>query len=69
MKQIDVRGLSCLEPVLRVQTALREDASGVNVLVDNMASVENIHRFATARRYAFQKEQAGADWSLTLVKE
>ncbi|MDO4573572.1 MAG: sulfurtransferase TusA family protein [Clostridia bacterium] len=68
MQQIDARGLSCPEPVLRVQTALRADASGVTALVDNMASVENIRRFAAARGYAFAAEETPEGHRLTLTK-
>ena len=69
MKQIDARGLSCPQPVLYVQNALREDAAGVTVLVDNMASVENIGRFAAARKYSVEKVAVDGGWSLTLQKQ
>ncbi len=68
MKQIDARGLSCPEPVLRVQNALRTDAAGLIVTVSNAASVENIKRFANARGYSAAVEENGADYTLTLTK-
>lgn len=68
MTIIDARGLSCPEPVLRVQNALRADAAGVTVTVDNMASVENIKRFAAARKYVAEVREQAPDYVLTLTK-
>ena len=68
MQQIDARGLSCPEPVLLVQNALKLDASGVEVSVDNMACVENIRRFAEARGYVMAVEEAGHEYRLRLTK-
>lgn len=68
MQDIDARGLSCPEPVLRVQHALKQDGSGVNVQVDNMACVENIRRFAEARGYIMQVEEFPQEFRLRLSK-
>lgn len=68
MQQIDARGLSCPEPVLLVQNALKRDGTGVDVSVDNMACVENIRRFAEARGYTMQVEEQGQEYRLRLIK-
>ena len=68
MQTIDARGLSCPEPVLRVQNALKQDAAGVEILVDKMACVENIRRFAAARGYALDTEASGQEYRMRLTK-
>lgn len=68
MFDIDARGLSCPEPVVRVQKAVKEHPEGGRVTVDAMVAVENIKRFATARGYGTTVEQCGKDYALTLKK-
>ncbi len=68
MREIDARGLSCPEPVLLVQNALKQDDTGAAISVDNMACVENIRRFAEARGYAITVEEAGREYRLRLTK-
>ena len=68
MMKIDARGLACQEPVVRTQKAIQSNPEGVAVMVDNMASVENISRFAKARKYAVEVTEEGGDYTLTLKK-
>lgn len=49
MKQIDCRGLSCPEPVLRAKAALEQGAEPFAILVDNEASRDNVLRFGQSR--------------------
>lgn len=49
MKQIDCRGLSCPEPVLRAKDALEQGAAPFAILVDNEASRDNVLRFGQSR--------------------
>lgn len=46
--QIDARGLTCPQPVIKVKKALEENKN-INVLVDNEAAVKNISRLAKNR--------------------
>lgn len=68
MTTIDARGLACPEPVVLTQRAVLAQPEGVTVLVDNMASVENIGRFARARQYRVDLAQDGQDYVLTLTR-
>ena len=68
MVQIDARGLSCPEPVVRTQKGIAANPEGVTVLVDAVVCVETIKRFANSRGYAFQIEQNGGEYTLTLTK-
>ncbi|MDY0391215.1 sulfurtransferase-like selenium metabolism protein YedF [Desulfobulbus oligotrophicus] len=49
---LDCTGLACPKPVLRVKDALALGASHIEVTVDNVASKENIFRFARSHGYA-----------------
>ncbi len=49
MKQIDCRGLSCPEPVLRAKAALEQGTGPFAILVDNEASRDNVLRFGHSR--------------------
>lgn len=51
MKQIDVRGLSCPQPVIETQSALKESPEGLDVVVDNVTAKTNIERFARLAGY------------------
>ena len=52
MRTVDARGLSCPQPLVLFNDAMKEDAeSPLDVLVDNMASRENVSR--AARKYGF----------------
>ena len=39
---IDVRGLSCPQPVIQVKKALEKKEASYEVLLDSMVSVENV---------------------------
>ena len=46
-KTVDARGLSCPQPVLMTQNALKELQAGeIEIFVDTEASRENVSRFA-----------------------
>ena len=66
---IDARGLSCPMPVVMVQRALKESPDGVTVIVDNMAAVGNIGRYAANYGYTLEDAQNGAEHTLTLKKK
>ena len=58
---IDVRGLSCPEPVIMVQKAMASGDSQYTVQSDSKTAVENITRFVVA------KEENG-EYILTITK-
>jgi selenium metabolism protein YedF len=50
MKQIDCRGLSCPQPVIRTKKALDERKNEpIKVLLDNHGSLQNVKRFASSQ--------------------
>lgn len=68
MFTVDARGLSCPEPVVRVQKAVKADPEGGKVTVDAVVAMENIKRFAAARGYAVTVEESAGEYTLTLKK-
>ena len=68
MRTLDARGLSCPEPVLLVQKSLSFDDSDLDVIVSNIASAENIRRFAMARGYDFALDIDEKEYLLHLRK-
>ncbi|MDR1619633.1 MAG: sulfurtransferase TusA family protein [Clostridiales bacterium] len=66
---IDARGLSCPQPVILTQKAVKAGETTVQVMVDNICAVENITRFAKNCGYALAVEdKTGDDTLLTLTK-
>lgn len=56
--KIDVRGLSCPEPVLRTKQVMqRQDTTAVEVLVDSNTSRDNVTRAAEKEGWTVQTTQ------------
>jgi len=66
-KQVDARGLSCPEPVLRLKKAL-DGADEIELLADNQASVENCGRFARSKGFRVSVAGGGGQYTMTLTK-
>lgn len=56
MKNIDARGLSCPQPVIMAKKGLMDKPAEVEILVDNIAAVENVTRYAHAMGYTVQRD-------------
>jgi tRNA 2-thiouridine synthesizing protein A len=64
---LDVRGLSCPEPVVMTRKMLSEKpVAELTILSDNKVSVENIRRFVTNSGYTFSVEADGADYVIRI---
>lgn len=60
MKQIDVRGLSCPQPVILTKKALEESPEGLEILVEDLTAKTNIERFVRLSGYQVEsKEEEG----------
>ncbi len=70
MKNLDVCGLSCPEPVIRTQAALKNLPQGemLEVLVDTVTARENVLRAATAMKCDVSVEQTGNQFKLAITK-
>ena len=65
---LDTSGYSCPEPVIMTKKALKDKPSSFTVIVDNVASRENVTRYAEAIGYTVNCEASGAKWNLVLKK-
>lgn len=48
-KTVDVRGLSCPQPVMVVQNAIEEGVFPLEVLIDSVTTRENVRRLASRK--------------------
>jgi len=66
---VDVRGLSCPEPVVRTKKALEAISSDeVVVLIDREAAKENVLRLARSLGCTVEVSEEGDDFKITITK-
>ena len=64
-KQVDFRGLSCPEPVVRSKHLLETTKpQALEILVDNQASLENVTRFWQKAGYTVSSQAEGSFWRI-----
>ena len=51
MNKLDARGLSCPEPVIMIRKAMMSNEDAYEIVVDNVASRENVTRYANHQGY------------------
>lgn len=68
MDIIDARGLSCPQPVIMTQKAMKSGANEYIIIVDNVVSRENVTRFAEHQGYSVKVTNDGDDYKLELTK-
>ena len=66
--EVDVRGLSCPEPVMQLAAALKESPEKVVVLLSEAHSVANVKNYALEHGYRVHQEAKGFDYQLTIEK-
>ena len=66
MRKVDARNLACPKPVLLTKEAISDEAvDAIEVLVDNLAALENVKRFATNFGFEIVKvETVGKDFHI-----
>lgn len=65
---IDARGLSCPEPVIMIRKAMASNASEYEMIVDNVASKENVTRYAMHQGYNVDVTTEGNEYHLSIKK-
>ncbi len=68
MVEIDCRGLSCPEPVIKTKKTLKDNPEGLDVLVDDRAARENVPRYAEAVGYKASVSEEGGGWRVKIRK-
>ena len=68
MEKLDARGLSCPEPVIMIRKAMMAKAARYEMIVDNIASKENVTRYAQHQGYAVAAAERDGEYILTMTK-
>lgn len=68
MTRVDARGLSCPEPVIMTRKALASNEEAYEILVDNVASKENVTRYAEHQGYQVSIDENDGEYTLSLKK-
>ena len=67
MKELDVRGLSCPEPVLILQDALKENKEETyKVLASEAHVVKNITHYSNSQGKKVSVQEVGLDYEITV---
>jgi tRNA 2-thiouridine synthesizing protein A len=53
LTQIDARGMSCPQPVLMTQKALKAGSTEITILVDSKTAKSNVERYLNSAGYSF----------------
>lgn len=67
-QEIDVRGLSCPQPVLQVRNAIRKGDFPVVALTDSVTACENMRRAAETEGLRAAVEESGDEFRLRIDK-
>jgi len=69
-KELDLRGLSCPEPVLRTKKIIDDQAvSSVEALVDSEVNVQNLERLARSQKLFVKKESVGDHFRVSIDRQ
>ena len=67
---IDARGLSCPQPVVKTQQAIKQDLpASLDVLVDDFCAVENITRLCLHLGYRITVTERDGEFQLLLERQ
>lgn len=61
MIEVDARGLSCPEPVIKAKKALSGSPKEIQVIVDNNVAKENVSRLLESTGYTVNVEEEQED--------
>ena len=68
MNTIDARGLSCPEPVIMIRKAMMSKEDAYEIIVDNVASRENVTRYANHQGYKVAVTEKDGEYTLSISK-
>jgi len=61
---VDCRALPCPQPVIKTREALAGNPASLEVVVDNLAALENVSRFLDSRGYAASPLEENGLWRI-----
>lgn len=62
MKELDVRGLSCPEPVLLVKNELKNNSEPLKILINEAHTLKNVQGFLDEAKKSYQTSTSGFDY-------
>lgn len=68
MNKLDARGLSCPEPVIMIRKAMASKENAYEIIVDNVASRENVTRYANHQGYNVSVTEKDGEYTLSITK-
>ena len=68
MNKLDARGLSCPEPVIMIRKAMTSKEDAYEIIVDNVASRENVTRYANHQGYHVAVTEKDGEFTLSITK-
>lgn len=68
MTKLDARGLSCPEPVIMIRKAMMSKETAYEIVVDNVASCENVTRYANHQGYEVSVDEKDGEYTLSIKK-
>ena len=68
MNILDARGLSCPEPVIMIRQAMASKENAYQIIVDNVASRENVTRYAEHQGYKVTVSDNNGEYTLSINK-
>ncbi len=68
MTELDARGLSCPEPVIMIRKAMKGGEKKYKMTVDNIASKENVTRYAEHQGYKVSVTEKDGEYTLEMTK-
>ncbi|MBN1221207.1 MAG: sulfurtransferase TusA family protein [Anaerolineae bacterium] len=67
--QVDVRGLSCPQPVILAQKAIQSGEFPIEILMDTVTSRENVRRMAEKKGCRVDVEVVGDEFKVVLTRQ
>ena len=68
IKVVDARGLSCPQPVVLTQKAIKEGSTPFNVMVNSEVSKENVLRIVNKLNMKSEVKEEGEDFIITVSR-
>jgi tRNA 2-thiouridine synthesizing protein A len=68
IKVVDARGLSCPQPVVLTQKAIKEGSTPFNVMVNSEVSKENVLRIVNKFNMKSEVKEEGEDFIITVSR-
>lgn len=68
LAKIDVRGMSCPQPVLMTKNAIKDHPQSIDIIVDNNTAKNNVSRFLNSAGFTFEIKEMDDDYIICAKK-